>query len=175
MQTSHQQSIAKCCKHQRNWNHILYFRALWNSAASACIVIAGIHVMLHLIFALLRANLCVCHSAYMCVLCYRYPTTTVRLYLAGNNKLVVDSEAILRLDDLDMVLLYKTLCEDPCVVSLDLRYNHITDDGCKYLGLLLAVGSVIYLISHTSVDLSQYAVCMCLTSNIYISAKPCHF
>ncbi|KAK2188825.1 hypothetical protein NP493_122g02020 [Ridgeia piscesae] len=68
----------------------------------------------------------------------KYPTTSVRLYLAGNNKLVVDSEAILRLDDLDMVLLYKTLCEDPCVVSLDLRYNHITDDGCKYLGLLLA-------------------------------------
>ena len=111
----------------------------------------------------------------MCVLCYRQPTTTVRLYLAGNNKLVVDSEAILRLDDLDMVLLYKTLCENTCVVSLDLRYNHITDDGCKYLGLLLAVGSIRHLISHTSVGLSQYAGCMCLTSDIYISAKPCHF
>ena len=63
----------------------------------------------------------------------------MRLYLAGNNKLVVDSDNVLRLDDLDVVIIYKTLINNTFVVSLDLRYNHITDDGAKYLGLLLAV------------------------------------
>ena len=76
------------------------------------------------------------------MLCCRNPKSTMRLYLAGNNKLVVDSDNILRLDDLDVVIIYKTLINNTFVVSLDLRYNHITDDGAKYLGLLLAVCTV---------------------------------
>ena len=81
------------------------------------------------------------------MLCYRNPQSTMRLYLAGNNKLVVDSDNILRLDDLDVVIIYKTLINNTFVVSLDLRYNHITDDGAKYLGLLLAVCTVSILAS----------------------------
>ena len=57
------------------------------------------------------------------------------LYLAGNNKLLTD----VRLGDDDAQALYKTLQNNLFVVSLDLRYNNITDKGAQYIAKLIEV------------------------------------
>ena len=60
---------------------------------------------------------------------------TMRLYLAGNNKLITDY----RLTDDDTVILYKWLRNDLYVVSLDLRYNNIADEGAANIAKLIEV------------------------------------
>ncbi|KAL5013855.1 hypothetical protein ScPMuIL_008125, partial [Solemya velum] len=57
------------------------------------------------------------------------------LYLAGNNKLLTNSDA--RLTDRDCEVLYKLLCNNLFVTSLDLRYNNITDEGAKFIASLI--------------------------------------
>ncbi|XP_046343701.2 leucine-rich repeat-containing protein 34-like isoform X1 [Haliotis rufescens] len=57
----------------------------------------------------------------------------MHLYLAGNNKLLTDR----RLADPDCLALYKTLENNLYVVSLDLRYNNITDEGAQHLAKLI--------------------------------------
>jgi hypothetical protein len=61
----------------------------------------------------------------------------MRLYLAGNNKLITNY----RLTDADTIILYKWLRNDLYVVSLDLRYNSITDEGAANIAKLIEVSS----------------------------------
>lgn len=58
---------------------------------------------------------------------------TMRLYLAGNNKLITDY----RITDADCVIIYKWLRNNLYVVSMDLRYNNITDDGIVHISKLI--------------------------------------
>ena len=59
----------------------------------------------------------------------------MELVLRGNNYLLTDT----RLNDSDMLALYKTLVNSVYVTGLDLRYNNITDEGAVYIGDLLEV------------------------------------
>ncbi|XP_033644830.1 leucine-rich repeat-containing protein 34-like isoform X1 [Asterias rubens] len=61
------------------------------------------------------------------------PKDNMELVLRGNNYLLTDT----RLNDSDMLALYKTLVNSVYVTGLDLRYNNITDEGAVYIGDLL--------------------------------------
>jgi len=61
------------------------------------------------------------------------PAICMKLYLAGNNKLIQAG----RLGDNDMEVLYKTLANNLYVTSLDLRYNAITDAGIEHVAKLI--------------------------------------
>ena len=58
------------------------------------------------------------------------------LYLAGNHYL-----ADVRLSDEDALVLCKSLAANKYIVSLDLRYNHITDEGCRNIQAFLEVAA----------------------------------
>ena len=58
------------------------------------------------------------------------------LYLAGNHYL-----ADVRLSDEDALVLCKSLAANKYIVSLDLRYNHITDEGCRNIQAFLEVAT----------------------------------
>jgi len=60
---------------------------------------------------------------------------SMHLYLAGNNKLLTDK----RLIDSDCHVIHKLLQNNVYITSLDLRYNNITDEGCKHIANLLEV------------------------------------
>ena len=79
---------------------------------------------------ILRHNL-----TYFIIQYFREQHDAMRLYLAGNNKLISDY----RITDADCVVIYKWLRNDLYVVSLDLRYNNITDDGIFHIAKLMQV------------------------------------
>lgn len=68
-------------------------------------------------------------------------------YLGGNNPYLTSK----RLDDKDCAALCASFAENPCVVKLDLRYNNITSDGAKDLGLLIQVHKKAVWESHSTV------------------------
>ena len=57
------------------------------------------------------------------------------MYLGGNNRLLTD----VRLKDDDVNAICRTLQGNIFIVSMDLRYNNITDKGCEYIATLLGV------------------------------------
>lgn len=59
--------------------------------------------------------------------------TQMRLYLAGNNKLLTE----VRLTDTDCPLIADLLTKSTFITSIDLRYNNITDEGVKVLADML--------------------------------------
>ncbi|KAK7494099.1 hypothetical protein BaRGS_00014572 [Batillaria attramentaria] len=59
--------------------------------------------------------------------------TSMHLYLAGNNHLLTD----VRLTDTDCLLVSKLLQNTPFITSIDLRYNHIGNEGAKVIAAML--------------------------------------
>ena len=78
---------------------------------------------------------CWCNT--LCDLCLPRDATRdqMHLFLAGNNHHVTS----VRLNDSDALLLFKTLCNNTYITSIDLRYNNITDAGVVYIAKLIEV------------------------------------
>jgi len=79
------------------------------------------------------------------------PAITMKMYLAGNNKLIQAG----RLGDNDCAALHKTLSNNIFVTSLDLRYNHITDEGVEHIANLIRETSTLKEINLMNNDFGE--------------------
>nr|KAG5704742.1 hypothetical protein BaRGS_005198 [Batillaria attramentaria] len=78
----------------------------------------------------------------------------MHLYLAGNNHLLTD----VRLTDTDCLLVSKLLQNTPFITSIDLRYNHIGNEGAKVIAAMLKVNKGLQELHLQKYDMRDYGM-----------------